>query len=99
MAAQLEAIKEKYTSNDFVFELVEISNGFQFLSKKEYHELLNQLIIHREKKKLSTVVDESAVDLPTMFVSGGRRGLDIEVAPSDLIRVLDALSGAIATSE
>jgi len=52
-----------------------------------------------QKKKLSTVVDESAVDLPTMFVSGGRRGLDIEVAPSDLIRVLDALSGAIATSE
>jgi len=34
-----------------------------------------------------------------MFVSGGRRGLDIEVAPTELIRVLDALSGAIATSE
>jgi len=52
-----------------------------------------------QKKKLLTVVDESAIDLPTIFVSGGRRGLDIEVAPSDLIRVLDALSGAIATSE
>lgn len=59
MAAQLEAIKEKYTSDDFVFELVEISNGFQFLSKKEYHELLNQLIIHREKKKLSTAAMET----------------------------------------
>jgi Cys-tRNA(Pro)/Cys-tRNA(Cys) deacylase len=52
-----------------------------------------------QKKKLLTVVDESAIDLPTIFVSGGRRGLDIEVAPSDLVRVLDALSGAIATSE
>ena len=52
-----------------------------------------------QKKKLLTVVDESAIDLSTMFVSGGRRGLDIEVAPSELIRVLDALSGAIATSE
>lgn len=52
-----------------------------------------------QKKKLLTVVDESAIDLPTMFVSGGRRGLDIEVAPTELIRVLDALSGAIATSE
>ena len=51
-----------------------------------------------QKKKLLTVVDESAIDLSTMFVSGGRRGLDIEVAPSELIRVLDALSGAIATS-
>jgi len=39
--------------------LVEISNGFQFLSKKEYHELLNQLIIHREKKKLSTAAMET----------------------------------------
>ena len=52
-----------------------------------------------QKKKLLTVLDESAIDLSTMFVSGGRRGLDIEVAPTELIRVLDALSGAIATSE
>ena len=52
-----------------------------------------------QKKKLLTVVDESAIDLSTMFVSGGRRGLDIEVASTELIRVLDALSGAIATSE
>lgn len=52
-----------------------------------------------QKKKLLTVVDESAIDLSTMFVSGGRRGLDIEVAPTELIRVLDALSGAIATPE
>jgi len=52
-----------------------------------------------QKKKLLTVVDESAIDLSTIFVSGGRRGLDIEVAPTELIRVLDALSGAIATPE
>jgi segregation and condensation protein B len=59
IASQIETIKEKYTSDDFVYELVEISNGFQFLSKKEYHELLNQLIIHREKKKLSTAAMET----------------------------------------
>ena len=57
--AQLDVIKEKYTSDDFVFELIEISNGFQFLSKKTYHELLNQLIIHKEKKKLSTAAMET----------------------------------------
>lgn len=55
----LDGIKEKYTADDYVFELVEISNGYQFLSKKEYHELLNQLIIHREKKKLSTAAMET----------------------------------------
>lgn len=55
----LEAVKTKYNSDDFVFELVEISNGYQFLSKKEYHDLLNQLIIHKEKKKLSTAAMET----------------------------------------
>jgi Cys-tRNA(Pro)/Cys-tRNA(Cys) deacylase len=52
-----------------------------------------------QKKKLVTVVDASATDLLTMFVSGGRRGLDIEVAPSDLLGILDATTGAIATSD
>ena len=52
-----------------------------------------------QKKKLFTVLDESASDLPTIFVSGGRRGLDIEVAPADLIRVLDAKTGALAVTE
>lgn len=57
--AQIEIIKEKYISEDYVFELVEISNGYQFLSKKIYHDLLNQLIIHKEKKKLSTAAMET----------------------------------------
>ena len=52
-----------------------------------------------QKKKLFTVIDESALDLPTIFVSGGRRGLDIEVSPADLIRVLDAKTGALAVTE
>lgn len=32
-----------------------------------------------------TVVDSTALDHETVFVSGGRRGLDIEVAPDDLV--------------
>jgi Cys-tRNA(Pro)/Cys-tRNA(Cys) deacylase len=44
-------------------------------------------------------VDESASDYPSIFVSGGRRGLDLEVAPSDLVRLLDAKSGAIAITD
>lgn len=57
--SEIEIIKEKYKAHDFVFELIEISNGYQFLSKVEYHELLNQLIIHKEKKKLSTAAMET----------------------------------------
>jgi Cys-tRNA(Pro)/Cys-tRNA(Cys) deacylase len=52
-----------------------------------------------QKKRLLTVLDESASDLPTIFVSGGRRGLDVEVAPSDVIRLLDAQYGAIASTD
>jgi len=52
-----------------------------------------------QKKKLVTVVDASAMDVPTMFVSGGRRGLDIEVAPSDLLHILKAITGTIATPD
>ncbi|MGO9150245.1 MAG: Cys-tRNA(Pro) deacylase [Acidimicrobiales bacterium] len=43
-----------------------------------------------QKRRLSTVVDESAAGWPTVFVSGGRRGLELEIAPADLV----ALTGA-----
>jgi Cys-tRNA(Pro)/Cys-tRNA(Cys) deacylase len=46
---------------------------------------------------LPTVIDESAVLHATIFVSGGRRGLDIEVGAVDLIDALHAEIGAIAT--
>lgn len=37
-----------------------------------------------QKKKLPTYIDSSASSLPTIFVSAGRRGLDIEIQPTDL---------------
>ncbi|TSA51635.1 MAG: Cys-tRNA(Pro) deacylase [Actinobacteria bacterium] len=49
-----------------------------------------------QKKQLPTVIDESAVLHETIFVSGGRRGLDVEVGVNDLLRALQATVGAIA---
>ena len=49
----LAEIKAKYTSDDFAFELLEISEGYQFLTKKEYHITVSALIQHKAKKKLS----------------------------------------------
>lgn len=40
-----------------------------------------------QKRPLPTVLDESATTYPTVFVSGGRRGFDIELAPGDLLAV------------
>jgi Cys-tRNA(Pro)/Cys-tRNA(Cys) deacylase len=38
-----------------------------------------------QKKRLKTVVDSSASVYPTIFVSAGRRGLEIELNPNDLL--------------
>lgn len=44
-----------------------------------------------QKKRLRTVLDLSAHAFSTVFVSAGRRGLEIELAPQDLQRLSDAL--------
>jgi Cys-tRNA(Pro)/Cys-tRNA(Cys) deacylase len=49
-----------------------------------------------QKTSLPTVLDETAELFDTVFVSGGRRGFDIELAPSDLIAITDATVAAIA---
>ncbi|MGS0826724.1 Cys-tRNA(Pro) deacylase [Shewanella sp. 0m-8] len=43
-----------------------------------------------QKRQLITIIDESAASLDKMFVSGGRRGLDIELAPEDIKQLLKA---------
>ena len=43
-----------------------------------------------QKKLLKTVLDESVKNFETIFISGGKRGLDIEVNPLDLEKLLRA---------
>ena len=49
-----------------------------------------------QKTRHTTVLDETAELYDTVFVSGGRRGFDIEIAPGDLLRITGGTIAAIA---
>jgi Cys-tRNA(Pro)/Cys-tRNA(Cys) deacylase len=49
-----------------------------------------------QKRAHPTVVDASALGHPTVFVSGGRRGMEIELAPADLVAQTRATVAAVA---
>jgi len=48
-----------------------------------------------QKRRLRTVLDASALDHPTIYVSGGRRGLDLEIDPADLIAITEAITDRV----
>jgi len=48
-----------------------------------------------QKKSLATFIDESANDFATIFVSAGRRGVEIELAPADLARLTNGKFAAL----
>lgn len=43
-----------------------------------------------QRSKLSTFVDSSALEHPTVYCSAGARGLEVELAPGDLVDLTDA---------
>ena len=49
-----------------------------------------------QKTALPTVLDETAILAETIYVSGGRRGLDLELSPDDLIAVTGGRYAPIA---
>ncbi len=50
-----------------------------------------------QRKLLRTVLDTGSDAFPTVFVSAGRRGLQVELAPADLARLTRAVRAAIAS--
>lgn len=49
-----------------------------------------------QRKRLPTVVDSSALAFDTIYVSAGRRGLQVQLAPADLVALTDATTAPVA---
>ena len=49
-----------------------------------------------QRRALPAVLDATALDFPTILVSAGQRGLEIEIAPTDLVRAAGAVVAPIA---
>ncbi|MDO9317550.1 MAG: Cys-tRNA(Pro) deacylase [Gammaproteobacteria bacterium] len=52
-----------------------------------------------QKKRLRTFIDASAREFATMFVSAGRRGLEIELSPEDLARLTSGTFADLAAAD
>lgn len=55
----IEALKAQYSGPDYGFELFEMSGGYQFMTKPEYHRLLSIYINTKQKRKLSRAAMET----------------------------------------
>ncbi|NYF55225.1 Cys-tRNA(Pro) deacylase [Micromonospora purpureochromogenes] len=49
-----------------------------------------------QRRRLPTVLDSSALAYDTVYVSAGRRGLQLQLAPADLVALTDATTAALA---
>ncbi|SIQ10738.1 Cys-tRNA(Pro) deacylase [Micromonospora avicenniae] len=49
-----------------------------------------------QRKRLPTVLDSSALDFPTIYVSAGRRGLQLQLTPADLLALTEARTAPLA---
>ena len=55
----IQNITKKYGEDQFAIEVVKVNNGYQFLTKKNYHQVISLLQAQRAKKKLSQAALET----------------------------------------
>lgn len=57
--SHVQALKQKYSADEFSFEIKEISGGYTFMTKGAYHELNGQVLKKQNKKKLTRTALET----------------------------------------
>ncbi len=90
----IEQLRLKYLAKKLAAKRAAMANPTD--ARKVTGYVLGGISPFGQKKNWPTVLDESALCHPTIFVSGGRRGLEIEVAPCELLSVCRADSAGIA---
>jgi segregation and condensation protein B len=55
----LTLLQLKYAHDDFAFTIVEISGGYQFMTKKDYHDTIGTLLKQKTKKRLTKAALET----------------------------------------
>ncbi|MBK8779768.1 MAG: SMC-Scp complex subunit ScpB [Saprospiraceae bacterium] len=55
----LDAIKSKYLQEDYAFELMEIADGYQFMTKGAYHPIVKTFLNQMNQKRLSRTALET----------------------------------------
>jgi segregation and condensation protein B len=55
----IESLRERYTKAEFAFEIIEIADGFQFLTKPAYHASVGTYLRQTTKKRLSQAALET----------------------------------------
>ena len=51
-----------------------------------------------QKKRVNVFIDAAALTHPTIIFNGGRRGLQIEIAPAELVKLLGATSADLSSA-
>ncbi len=59
ITGHIQNITKKYLDKNFAIEVVKMNNGYQFLTKKNYHQVIGLLQAQRSKKKLSQAALET----------------------------------------
>lgn len=88
-----KTLNMKETARIFKVKKVAMADAKQVQSTTGY--VLGGVSPLAQKKALQTVVDSTAFNFTEIFVSAGRRGVEIELDPTDLLRLCNGVSESI----